>query len=127
MDRLPGPLAGRWCRMPSTEPERQSPPPTSGRGSWLDALTAWRDRRVADRSFQRWAAGFWLTRPLARRRAAQLFDLMAGFVYSQVLAACVRVDLFDLLARDGPQAVDPLAARCGMSSRAMQRLLDAAV
>ena len=127
MDRMTGPLAGRWCRMPSPEPERQSPPPTSGRGSWLDALAAWRDRRVADRSFQRWAAGFWLTRPLARRRAAQLFDLMAGFVYSQVLAACVRVDLFDLLARDGPQAVDPLAARCGMSSRAMRRLLDAAV
>jgi demethylspheroidene O-methyltransferase len=94
---------------------------------WRDAFAAWRDRLVASHRFQRWAAGFWLTRPLARRRAAQLFDLVAGFVYSQVLSACVRLDLFDHLGRNGPQTLEALASQGGMPPRAMQRLLDAAV
>lgn len=95
--------------------------------SWRDTLAAWRDRLVASHRFQRWAAGFWLTRPIARRRAAELFDLVAGFVYTQVLAACVRLDLFEHLSRSGPQTVDELARRGALSVRAMQRLLDAAV
>ncbi|MGI9154976.1 MAG: methyltransferase family protein, partial [Rubrivivax sp.] len=95
--------------------------------SWRDAFAAWRDRLVASHRFQRWAAGFWLTRPIARRRASELFDLVAGFVYTQVLAACVRLDLFEQLARSGPQTVEALARRGGLSVRAMQRLLDAAV
>jgi demethylspheroidene O-methyltransferase len=95
--------------------------------SWRDAIAAWRDRLVASHRFQRWAAGFWLTRPIARRRAAELFDLVAGFVYTQVLAACVRLDLFEHLSRSGPQTVDELARRGALSVRAMQRLLDAAV
>ena len=41
---------------------------------------------------------FPLTRPIARRRARELFDLCAGFVYSQVLLACVRLRLFEILA-----------------------------
>jgi demethylspheroidene O-methyltransferase len=100
---------------------------SGGLTSVREAFAAWRDRLVASHRFQRWAAGFWLTRPLARRRAAQLFDLVAGFVYSQVLAACVRVDLFEHLARSGPQTLEALASRCAMPSRAMLRLLDAAV
>ena len=95
--------------------------------TWRDTFAAWRDRLVASHRFQRWAAGFWLTRPIARRRASELFDLVAGFVYTQVLAACVRLDLFEHLSRSGPQTVDELARRGGLSVRAMQRLLDAAV
>ena len=95
--------------------------------SWRDAFAAWRDRLVASHRFQRWAAGFWLTRPIARRRASGLFDLVAGFVYTQVLAACVRLDLFEHLSRSGPQTVEELARRGALSVRAMQRLLDAAV
>jgi demethylspheroidene O-methyltransferase len=43
---------------------------------------------VSRPSFRAWAARFWLTRPIARRRARALFDVCAGFVYSQVLFAC---------------------------------------
>ena len=50
-----------------------------------------RDFLLSSRRFQRFAAAFPLTRPIARRRAAALFDLCAGFVYSQVLVACVRL------------------------------------
>ncbi len=90
----------------------------------------WRDwllQQVSQPRFRRWAAGFWLTRPLVRRRAAQLFDLVAGFVYTQVLLACVRLDLFNGLADSGPVDAATLAQRHGLPLRAMQRLLDAAV
>ena len=114
---------------PGRGPGGSTPPGSaSGRGmSWRDAWAAWRDRLVASHRFQRWAAGFWLTRPIARRRASELFDLVAGFIYTQVLAACVRLDLFEHLSRSGPQTVDELAWRAAMSPRAMLRLLDAAV
>lgn len=77
--------------------------------------------------FRQWAAGFWLTRPFVRRRAAELFDLVSGFVYTQVLLACVRLDLFERLAEGGPADASALAQRCGLPLRSMQRLLDAAV
>ena len=93
---------------------------------WLDRLWAWRDQRVASPGFRRWAARFPLTRPVARRRAHDLFDLVAGFVYSQVLLACVRVRLFDLLAEE-PQTREAIALRIGLSEDATDRLLAAAV
>ena len=64
-----------------------------------DLLFALRNRFLASPRFQRWASSFPLTRPIARRRARALFDLCAGFVYSQVLQACVRLRLFDALNR----------------------------
>jgi demethylspheroidene O-methyltransferase len=93
---------------------------------WRDRVQGAIDRLVVRPGFRRWAAGFWLTRPLVRRRAGELFDLVAGFVYSQVLLACVRLDLFNHLA-DGPDTASRLAQRHGLPLRSMQRLLDAAV
>jgi demethylspheroidene O-methyltransferase len=87
---------------------------------------AWRDRTLASPRFQRWAAAFPLTRPIARRRARTLFDLCAGFVYSQVLLACVRLRLFAMLS-EGPQTLASLAQRCALPQDAAQRLLEAAV
>ncbi len=66
-----------------------------------------------------------MTRPIARRRSRALFDLCAGFVYSQVLAACVRLDLFGILAQ-GPQALDVLAGRLRLDREAAASLLEAA-
>lgn len=84
-----------------------------------------RDRLLADARFQTWALSFGPTAWIARRRARALFDLCAGFVYSQVLAACVQLGLFDLLA-PGPQSLGPLAQRLGLDEAAALRLLDAA-
>ena len=70
-------------------------------GEHWPRLSRWsvaRDRLLSSPRFQRWAATFVLTRPIARRRARDLFDLVAGFVYSQVLLACVRLRLFDILS-----------------------------
>src|ERR1700754_546940 len=84
-----------------------------------------RDSLLSSRRFQRWAAAFPLTRPIARRRAADLFDLCAGFVYSQILFACVRLDLFAQL-KAGPQTAAMLAARSSVPLTAITTLLEAA-
>lgn len=104
-----------------------SPVPLTGARavSGLGRLRALRDRWLASPAFQRWAASFPLTRGLAERRARALFDLCAGFVYSQVLQSCVRVNLFTVLA-EGPQPAAVLAPRLGLSIEAAERLLRAA-
>ena len=108
----------------------ESPAVLSVASTWFDRLgdrwCAWRDGLVGSRHFRRWAAGFPLTRPIAQRRARGLFDLVAGFVYSQVLLACVRLGLFDMLAEE-PQTLSALAPRLGLTEDAAQRLLMAAV
>lgn len=94
--------------------------------NWFDRCLAWRDRLVGGAGFRDWAASFVLTRPIARRRARALFDLVAGFVYSQVLLACVRLQVFDRLAAR-PMTAAELAVRLGLGEEACRRLLDAAV
>jgi len=91
-----------------------------------DRWFALRDRLLASRSFHRWAAAFPLTRPVARRQTRALFDLCAGFVYSQVLLACVRLRLFDALS-SGPRSTRELSAQLCLTLDATERLLGAAV
>jgi demethylspheroidene O-methyltransferase len=91
-----------------------------------DRLLGLRDRILASPGFQRFAGNFVLTRPIARRRASALFDLCAGFVYSQILLACVRLKLFDQLT-DGPLSAAELASRLPLPADATELLLDAAV
>ncbi|MEY2621010.1 MAG: hypothetical protein RIT26_830 [Pseudomonadota bacterium] len=55
---------------------------------------------MAEPQSYQWAKAHPLTRWLVRRRTAQLFGWMSGFVQSQVLLACVRLRLFDLLAEE---------------------------
>lgn len=94
--------------------------------SLSDRLLAVRDRWLMSPGFQRWAAAFPLTRGTARRRARALFDVCAGFVYSQILFACVRLKLFELLST-GPRTPSEIAAAIDLSLDATLRLLDAAV
>ncbi len=92
----------------------------------LNLPLRWRDRLVSSQRFRSWAAAFPLTRPIARRRTRALFDLCAGFVYSQILHACVELRLFDMLA-GGPLTLPALAHRTGLPQPAMERLLLAAI
>lgn len=84
-----------------------------------------RDRLLANPKFQRWAARLPLSRLIARRRAAELFDITAGFVYSQVLFACVQLRLLEQL-QQGPLAVTELASACKLELEPASRLLAAA-
>jgi demethylspheroidene O-methyltransferase len=93
-----------------------------GAVAWADRYLAVRDRWLSNPKFQRWAAAFTLTRPTARKRARALFDLCAGFVYSQILFACVRLKLFELLA-EGPLTADQIAARLAVPLDSTERLL----
>ncbi|MEY6433989.1 methyltransferase [Thioalkalicoccus limnaeus] len=84
-----------------------------------------RDRLIASPRFQRWVAGVPIVRKVAQRRARAVFDLVAGFVYSQILFACVRLKLFDALV-EGPRSIVDLAERLSLSVDAAERLLRAA-
>lgn len=86
---------------------------------------AWRNAMLSSPGFQRFAARFPLTRPVARRRGRRLFDLVAGFVYSQTLAACVETGLLDLLAA-GPSTLADIATRTSLPPEGALRLLRAA-
>jgi demethylspheroidene O-methyltransferase len=93
--------------------------------AWLHRFRDFRNRRIADPAFRRWAGRFPLTRPIARRQAKALFDLTAGFAYSQVLAASVRVDLFEILA-GGALETSVIADRISLPPDGAERLLKAA-
>ena len=103
-------------------PSRALVPPSGLLALWQ----AWRDRLLGSPVFRRRALAFAPTRAVARRRAAALFDLVAGFAYSQVLLACVQLRLFEHL-RAGPLDASELAARVAVPVAALERLLDAAV
>jgi demethylspheroidene O-methyltransferase len=90
-----------------------------------DRVYAWRDRLVGNPRFQRWAARFPLTRGVAHGQARSAFDLCAGFVYAQVLFACVQLDLFERL-RAGPLPLESIADAAGLKPDAAMRLLNAA-
>ncbi|MEO0575139.1 MAG: methyltransferase [Pseudomonadota bacterium] len=67
----------------------------------------------------------WPFNLIARRQARRLFDLSAGFVYSQVYMSCVALDWFNRLA-GGPVAIATLADEARLPIAAAQRLLRAA-
>jgi len=91
-----------------------------------DRWRAWRNGLIGDPRFQRWAARFPLTRPVACRRAQALFDLSAGFIYSQIAQASVRSGLLDRLAK-GPATIAELTALLDLDRDATLRLVRAAV
>ncbi|MEM8810978.1 MAG: methyltransferase [Pseudomonadota bacterium] len=86
---------------------------------------AWQTRLVTSPDFQRWASRFPLTRPFVRRDAAALYDLLAGFVYTQVLLACIDLDLLRRLRR-GPAHAEDLAAATRIPVDRMDTLCRAA-
>jgi demethylspheroidene O-methyltransferase len=94
-------------------------------GGLRDWLFAKRDRLLSRPAFQRWALRFLPTRAIARRRARELFDLCAGFVYSQTLLACVQLGLLEKL-RDGPQSLEALARDLRLPRDALRALVRAA-
>ncbi len=120
-------MTGRDIRQPAGL--RLMPARVSQAGSapgLIDRFKAWRDRTLASPAFQDWAVRFPPTRGIANRRARALFDMCAGFVYSQVLAACVELRLFDILS-EAPRTAAVLAPRLGLTPAAAERLLDSAV
>jgi len=92
---------------------------------WRDTWREWRNRLLMSPRFQRAAAGFWLSRPRARREARELFDIVAGFTYSQITLGCVRLGLLERV-RAGHVSESLLIEAMGLSVAAAQTLLRAA-
>lgn len=82
------------------------------------------NRLVAMRRFRAFCARVPVLRRLVRSEAAALFDIMQGFVRSQVLVALVELRLLHLLA-EAPASVPALAARTGVPEPRLQVLLQA--
>ena len=95
---------------------------TSENYGWRGRWIAWRNRVLASARFQRFATRFPLTRPIARRRARGLFDLVAGFTYSQILAVCIQTGLLKVLA-DEPLDIATIARRVDLPVAGAERLL----
>ncbi|MEO1548985.1 MAG: methyltransferase [Pseudomonadota bacterium] len=96
--------------------------PASG---WMERFFQWRNGLIASPRFQDWAARTPIVRRFARKDGEALYDLVAGFVYSQTLAASVDVGLFHAL-KDGPRSVQDLSAACDLSIAATKQLCQAA-
>ncbi|TCP59964.1 demethylspheroidene O-methyltransferase [Rhodovulum bhavnagarense] len=85
----------------------------------------WRNRKIASPGFQAWASRFFLTRGHSRREGQRLFDLVSGFVYSQVLTAVVELDLLEAIC-DAPETATDLGNSRGIAPDRMEALCQAA-
>lgn len=91
----------------------------------IERFHGWRLGKVASADFQRWAAASVFTRPFVRKDSAKIYDLVAGFVYSQTLLACTELGVLHTL-RTGPMSARRLAAKHGLPEQRMATLCQSA-
>lgn len=91
-----------------------------------DFLKRFRNRLLADPKFLSFAQKFPLTRSVARRKSVELFDLLAGFAYSQVLYACVSLKLFEHVGQSAT-TLEQLAQKTNLPLQKTELLVRAAI
>ncbi|MEM6537953.1 MAG: methyltransferase [Pseudomonadota bacterium] len=91
----------------------------------IGAFISARNSILMNSEFQRVAPSLPVGGAVTRRMTRSLFDHCAGFIYSQVLAACVELDLF-VRIKDGAVPVPVLAKESGIPLEAFRRLCLAA-
>ncbi|MEM9107414.1 MAG: methyltransferase, partial [Pseudomonadota bacterium] len=84
-----------------------------------------RSKVIASPGFQRWAARLPLVRSISAKKARNLFNLAAGFVYSQILFTLVESEIFGFL-EEGPRSTQDIAGFCNMPAGNAERLMRAA-
>lgn len=94
--------------------------------SLIDRIKNKRSALYASPRFQKFCSGFLPTRFVARSKASAVFDLCAGFVYSQVLFACVRLDLLGRL-QERSRTLSEISALTGLPEAGTERLIKAAI
>ncbi len=90
-----------------------------------DLFYQFRNRLLGSARFRRIAQKIPLIHRLANREAVALFRVFSGYVHSQVMLACVRLGLIEML-RDGPLDVPDIATRAGTPVERTRHLLHAA-
>lgn len=113
-------------RTPPTHQPARAEPGNRSVSALVASWSALRDRLLSRPGFRRWASSVPVFRAISRRQSRRLFDLVAGFTYSQVLLACVRLDLFERLAT-GPQTLADLANDSALPLESADILVRAAV
>ncbi len=94
--------------------------------SWHDRFLQWLERLYASPKLYSFSLTNPFTRWVTRRRTQKLFDLMAGFVHTQVMLGCIRLNLFKML-HQAPADLKQIAQRVNMPEPVLQRLLLSAV
>lgn len=92
------------------------------RDTLRDKFLDWRARLLQKPAFIAWATRFPLTRPLSRQKTSQLFDVVAGFVYTQIVTTCVEVGLLEAMAQRSRTA-EELSRTLGLDEDATLRLV----
>ncbi|MEL7149100.1 MAG: methyltransferase [Pseudomonadota bacterium] len=87
-------------------------------------FSGWLNRLVAKPAFQDLANRVPGVRRLARRDGAEIFDIVQGFVQSQVLFALVSLDVPERLL-SGPASAEAMALNTGIAADRMAILLQA--
>jgi len=82
-------------------------------------------RLLANPGFQSLASRLPFSRGIARRDGAALFDVVQGFVQSQVLFALIELDILRRLYTHGPQAPEALARATAIPPDRMAHLMQA--
>lgn len=116
------PYASRQSTLPKTSLSRTG----ERRETLLDRIKTARSNLLANPGFQKFCAAFWPTRFITRSKAAEVFDLCAGFVYTQVLLTCVRLNLLKPL-REQSLTLEEIGDLAGLPSDGTWRLVQAAV
>ena len=75
--------------------------------------------------FQKWAGNTPLIRTISRRDGEKIYDLMAGFVYSQTLLALVELDILIYL-KNGSLSVEELSLKTNIPQNRMITLCQSA-
>lgn len=87
--------------------------------SFSQRLRQWRNGKIANPRFRRMVERFWLTRRFANKQANDLFKITAGFVYSQILFACVELKLFAFLF-EGPKTIKQITNHVNANGRSLE-------
>ncbi|MEL7257237.1 MAG: methyltransferase [Pseudomonadota bacterium] len=84
--------------------------------------SGWFARLIARPGFQNMASALPFGRGMARRDGADIFDILQGFVVSQVLAALIELNILRTLL-DGPQSAEKLGFDHAVPAERMDQLL----
>lgn len=91
---------------------------------WLD----FQEKCLTSQKFHDFAIKFPLTRPIVRKRQSELFDIVSGFVYSQILYSCVQLGIITHPKLKAPGAtLDEISELVGLELDETRRLMDGAV
>ena len=94
------------------------------RDAWLE----FRNKCLTSTKFHNFAIQFPLTRPIVRKRQSELFDVVSGFVYSQILFACIELNLFSFpKLNSGGASLQELSEFTGLEHDEVRRLAEGAV